>query len=329
VLAQALMLYPGLKSTGFRYHWSLDLGHPAVRKVVKLSGPVILYVIFNQLNLTVQNNLAIRFPGGVSSLQYAFAFYILPHGLFAVSIGTVLLPGLSGLAVKNDWQRFADTINKGIVWSGLVILPALAVFVSLSLPIVETLMQHGRFTGADSRMLATVLSCYSLGLFSFTLYLFLNRAFYALQDTATPLVLNITGNAVNSGFNFLAVGWLGIPGLALGHALAYTVIAGLSLWQIKRRVKEIDLGRAGITLSRTAAASLVLGLAGWLLNLGWQRYLVHNNFGPKIVYLSAILLLLAGLYLVLAKVLWINELTRMMKTVAHRAVRRNGEENGR
>jgi putative peptidoglycan lipid II flippase len=328
VLIQAMVLYPSLKSSGFRYHWSLDFGHPAVRKVVKLSGPVILYVIFNQLNLTVQNNLAINIPGGVSALQYAFAFYILPHGLFAVSIGTVLLPGLSGMAVKNDWQRFAATIKKGIIWSALVIMPALAAYVSLSLPIVQTLMQHGRFTGTDSRILSTVLSCYSLGLFSFTLYLFLNRAFYALQDTTTPLMLNFTGNAVNSGFNFLVVGWLGIPGLALGHALAYTVIAALSLWLIKRRVGELDLGKVGVTLARITAASLVLGLAGWITNLGWQRYIGRSEFGPKVVYLSAVIMLLAGLYLGLARIFKIEELTEMIKTLTIKAGRK-GEENGR
>ncbi|MDP2808209.1 MAG: lipid II flippase MurJ, partial [bacterium] len=99
-LVQALILLPGLKTCGFKYHFAVNFRHPAVVKTFRLALPVILYVAFNQLNLTVQNNLAIGIQGGVSALQYAFAFYILPHGLLAVSIGTVLLPGLSRLAVK-------------------------------------------------------------------------------------------------------------------------------------------------------------------------------------------------------------------------------------
>ncbi|MRR10788.1 murein biosynthesis integral membrane protein MurJ, partial [bacterium] len=158
VLAQFLVQYPGLRRAGWRYFPGIDLRHPAVAKILRLSGPVVLYVIFNQFNLTVQNNLAIRFPGGVSALQYAFAFYILPHGLFAVSIGTVLLPELSGLAVRQDWEGFARSIERGIVWSGLVILPALAVYAAFSFPIVQVLMQRGRVGVQDARMLATVLS---------------------------------------------------------------------------------------------------------------------------------------------------------------------------
>ncbi len=177
VLVQALALYPGLRRSGFRYFPSLDFRNPAVAKIAKLSGPVVLYVIFNQLNLSVQNNLAVPFTGGVSALQYAYAIYLLPYGLFAVSIGTVLLPGLSEQAVRRDWAGFAGTVERGVSWSAVVIVPAMALFLSMGLPIVEVLMQRGRFGAGDTRLLSLVLSRYSLGLFSFTLYLFINRAF--------------------------------------------------------------------------------------------------------------------------------------------------------
>jgi putative peptidoglycan lipid II flippase len=313
VLAQVLFLLPGLKACGFKYHFTVNFKHPAVVKTFKLSLPVILYVAFNQLNLTVQNNLAIGIQGGVSALQYAFAFYILPHGLLAVSIGTVLLPGLSHLAVKKEWESFAGAVRKGISWSALCIIPSMAVLITCSFPIVQSLMQHGHFHAADSFMLARVLSLYSLGLFSFTLYLFLNRVFYSLQDTRTPMVLNFIGNAFNSGFNLWVIGKLGVDGLALGHAAAYTLIALLSLGLISSRVRELRLRLLLPVFLKTAAASILVGLLGWGLSLGWQRWVDGGHLGPKIFYLAAMMLGLGAAYLGLARLFGIAELMEMFK----------------
>ena len=313
VLAQVLFLLPGLKACGFKYHFTVDFRHPAVVKTFKLSLPVILYVAFNQLNLTVQNNLAIGIRGGVSALQYAFAFYIMPHGLLAVSIGTVLLPGLSQLAVKKEWESFAAAVRQGISWSALCIIPSMAVLITCSFPIVQSLMQHGRFQAADSMMLARVLSLYSLGLFSFTLYLFLNRVFYSLQDTKTPMALNFIGNAFNSVFNLLVIGKLGVDGLALGHAAAYTLIAVLSLWLIRSRIKEIRLKALRPVMLKTTAASVLVGLLGWGLSLVWQRWVDGGHLGPKIFYLAAMMLGLGAAYLGLARLFRITELMEMFK----------------
>ncbi|MCU0606626.1 MAG: murein biosynthesis integral membrane protein MurJ [Candidatus Edwardsbacteria bacterium] len=321
VLVQFLAQYPSLRRAGWRYHPGIDLRHPAVAKILRLSGPVLLYVIFNQINLTVQNNLAIRCPGGVSALQYAFAFYILPHGLFAVSIGTVLLPELSGLAVRQHWEGFARAIERGIVWSGLVILPALAVYTAFSFPIVQVLMQRGRIGAQDTRMLATVLSCYSAGLFSFTLYLFLNRAFYSLQDTATPLLLNVAGNAVNTVFNLALVGVLGVPGLALGHATAYTVIAVMGLILLKRRVAAIDLRSVLRSLGRIATAALVTAAVAWAAGIGWQWWLAASASSAKVVALAAALTALAGVYAAACALLGVPELSRLAAALRQRAVR--------
>lgn len=315
VLAQALVQYPSLKKAGWQYHFSINFQHPAVIKIVKLSLPVLAYVILNQINLTVQNNLAINFQGGVSALQYAFAFYVLPHGLFAVSIGTVLLPGLSELAVKKDWPRFAGIVEKGIIWSAIVIIPALIIYLTLSLPIVQVLMQRGHFTLEDTKLMADVLYCYSLGLFSFTIYLFLNRVFYSLQDTMTPLALNFIGNASNTIINFALIGLLGIPGLALGHASAYTIIAVISLWLIKKRLPNIRLGTISRSLIKITAASLLTGAAAFLMNNLWLRQMGLLGLWPKAGILAGFISLLILLYLAAIKLFGLTEMNEIVLAV--------------
>ncbi len=319
VLAQALIQYPSLKKAGWIYYPIVNFRHPAVLKIIKLSLPVLGYVIFNQINLTVQNNLAIKFQGGVSALQYAFAFYLLPHGLFAVSIGTVLLPGLSELAVKKDWQKFASVVEKGIVWSAIVIIPALVIYLTMSLPIVQVLMQRGRFTLNDTKLMATVLSYYSFGLFSFTVYLFLNRVFYSLQDTMTPLVLNFIGNASNTIINFAVIGLLGIPGLALGHAAAYTIIAVISLWIIKKRLNDINLKTISRTILKISAASLVTGVLAFYLNKIWMQRMELFGLWPKAFVLMGFLIIIYIAYFILGRIFRIAEITDLIQAMKRKS----------
>lgn len=318
VLLQALALAPDLRATGFRYYPALDLRHPAVVKMVRLSGPVILYVIFNQINLTIQNNLAIPLKGGVSSLQYAFAFYVMPHGLLAVSIGTVLLPGLSELAVRGDWPAFARKVEQGLAWSAAAIMPAMAVFLTMSQPLVQVLMQRGHFTAGDTGLLAAVLSCYALGLLSFTVYLFINRVYYSLQNTWTPLALNFTGNLANSVFNLLTVGALGVPGLALGHALAYTVIAASSIWLITHRVSQIDLKSVMGTWGKLAAASALVGIFGLGFSYFWARNLMAISLWARAGVLGAGLAAAGLLYAIAARAAGVREISTLYELVSQR-----------
>lgn len=319
VLAQALIQYPSLKKAGWIYYPSVDFRHPAVLKIIKLSIPVLGYVIFNQINLTVQNNLAIKFPGGVSALQYAFAFYLLPHGLFAVSIGTVLLPGLSELAVKKEWQKFAAVVERGIVWSAIVIIPALVIYLAMGLPIVQVLMQRGRFTFNDTKLMAMVLSYYSLGLFSFTIYLFLNRVFYSLQDTMTPLVLNFIGNASNVAINFAVISLLGISGLALGHATAYTIIAIISLWIIKKRLNNINLKAIGRAIMKIGAASMLAGVMAFSLNKIWMQRLETWGLWLKPLILLAFLLIIIIIYFIAGRVFGITEIAELIHVIKRKS----------
>lgn len=318
VMLQFLVLAPELRAAGFRYYPSLDLRHPAVLKMARLSCPVVLYVIFNQINLSVQNNLAIPLQGGVSALQYAFAFYVMPHGLLAVSIGTVLLPGMSELAVKGDWGGLARKVEQGLSWSAAAIMPAMAVFITMSLPLIQVLMQRGRFTGGDTVLLTSVLACYSLGLLSFSIYLFINRVFYALQDTWTPLALNFTGNLTNSLFNLLSVGALGVPGLALGHALAYTVIAVAAVYLIVRRIEEIDLRLVLASMARVAAAGAIVGLFGWAFTRAWVGWMGGVSLWVKAGILGVGLAAAGLIYLGAARTAGVREVTDLADAIKKR-----------
>jgi putative peptidoglycan lipid II flippase len=263
VAAMTIALWPSLRRIGFRWRWRLDWRNEAVRRLVRLSGWVIAYVVINQLGLLVVIVLAGPVRGGYTAYQAAFIFFQLPHAIFSVSIMTALLPSLS-----EDWQRqdredFRRTLARGIRASAFVVVPAAAGYLVLARPIVRLLLENGVAGPESTDLVAGVLTYFAVGLFSFSAFMLLLRAFYAMQDTRTPAIINLFAVAVNTGANLALFPVLGVRGLALGHALAYTfamVVAGVVL---RRRLRGLE-GRALMGgLAKVVVAAGATAVAAW------------------------------------------------------------------
>ena len=263
VAAMTIALWPSLRRIGFRWRWRLDWRNEAVRRLVRLSGWVIAYVVINQLGLLVVIVLAGPVRGGYTAYQAAFIFFQLPHAIFSVSIMTALLPSLS-----EDWQRqdredFRRTLARGVRASAFVVVPAAAGYLVLARPIVRLLLENGVAGPESTDLVAGVLTYFAVGLFSFSAFMLFLRAFYAMQDTRTPAIINLFAVAVNTGANLALFPVLGVRGLALGHALAYTfamVVAGAVL---RRRLRGLE-GRALMRgLVKVAVAAVATATAAW------------------------------------------------------------------
>ena len=263
VAAMTVALWPSLRRIGFRWRWRLDLRNEAVRRLVRLSGWVIAYVVINQLGLLVVIVLAGPVRGGYTAYQAAFIFFQLPYAIFSVSIMTALLPSLS-----EDWQRrdragFRQTLARGIRASAFVVVPAAAGYLVLARPIVRLLLENGVAGPGSTDLVAGVLAYFALGLFSFSAFMLLLRAFYAMQDTRTPAIINLFAVALNTGANFILFPLLGVRGLALGHALAYTfamVVAGAIL---RRRLHGLEGRSVGRGLVKVVLAAGGTAGAAW------------------------------------------------------------------
>ena len=137
---------------------------PPIRTVARLSGWTIGYVVANQIALFVVLALANgEGAGSVSAYTYAFIFFQLPHGLFAVSIMTTFMPDLAGLAAAATCQGFRERFGLGLRLLTLVVLPAAVGYIVLARPLVAMLLERGAFGGASSQLTAEVLVAFSLG----------------------------------------------------------------------------------------------------------------------------------------------------------------------
>jgi putative peptidoglycan lipid II flippase len=263
VAAAGVALIPYMRGLG-RYRLKFSVSHPSVKKLARLSIFVLGYVVVNQIGYLIVQYLANGQKGGYSAFVNAFTFFMLPHGLFAVSVITALLPGMSEHAVHRQWDQFRDRLSVGIRATMLLILPASVGYFVLGEPIVRILLQHGVMTQRSTELVAAVLRFFVLGLVPFSLFQLLSRAYYAMQDTKTPFLINCLSVGTNIAVDFPLFFAMGVKGLALGHALSYLIGVGLQLRDLRKKIGGIDGSRLLTSGLRIAAAAGLMGAVVWL-----------------------------------------------------------------
>ncbi len=266
---QLLMQLPGLSRLGLlpRPRWGWH--DPGVRKVLKLMIPTLFGSSVAQVNLLIDTLIAsFLVTGSVTWLYYTDRLLEFPLGIFGVALGTVILPHLSTRHAAKD----PDGFNRSVDWAlriGLFIsLPAALMLILLAEPMFWALFGYGRFSTVDVQMSGLSLAALALGLPAFIAVKVLAPAFYARQDTRTPVTAGIISMVSNIVLNAIFVGlWLwsgkaGVhAGLALASALAGYINAGLLLYWLRARgIYQPGPGwmRFGLALGLACASTAVL-----------------------------------------------------------------------
>jgi putative peptidoglycan lipid II flippase len=331
VMAMTMVQWPFLRRIGFRYSLVWDLRDPAIRKMAGLSAFTIGYVVTNQLGYLMIPILAYGVQGGYTAYTNSFTFFQLPHGVFAVSVMTALLPPLSEQAVAKNWPAFQATLSRGLRLTAAVLLPASIGYLVLAGPIVHLLLAHGVVSpNSNSTVLLTrTMVMFVLGLVPFSTFQLLLRAFYALQDTRTTFLVNLVSTGANVVVNLLLF-WLlptpwKVPGLALGQTIAYTIGSVLLLSRLLPRIGGLDLRPILRVLARMLLASLIMGVVTALVSGVVAAVTGDGTVGALFTVAAGVAAGLAT-YLVSARLLRIEELGLVLAMVRRRTGR--GGTNG-
>lgn len=280
---------------------------PGLDRVARLLAPRLFGQAAWQINLIAIGSFAsLLGTAAVAANGYALTLMLLPHGLVALSLGTVIFPQLARLHAAGDHAAFRTLMIGALRGVLFLALPAAALLAALAGPIVRVLFERGRF-GADSTALtAQALVCYALGLAAFAAAEIVVRAFYALHDTRTPVIVGCAMVLLN-----IALGWLllragaGLPGLALAFSIANIAEAVALLLLIARR-----LGRLGAAFWQAGATmllgALLAGGAAWGLreaSAAWlpaldplAAYRWPADFLALAIWLAGVGLLAAAIY---------------------------------
>ncbi|MEI7728054.1 MAG: murein biosynthesis integral membrane protein MurJ [Verrucomicrobiota bacterium] len=296
-VAQALFQWPTLRREGYAFEWVSPWRNPTVKKVVTQMVPGMLGVAAFQINILLTQALSFCVdPMIVASYNYAVRLMELPQGVFGISLATYLLPTLSGLAAEKKYPEFKATLRQGVNHLVYINLLASVLLLVLAEPIVRLLFERGQFGPLATQRAAFALACLAPGLVAFSLVNILARAFYALGDTRTPMLISVVCLMLNLVFAGALVIPLGQGGLGIANTFSATCNVALLFFALRKKLKEFEI----VELERQFAWLLVLAvLAGgvaWLSAWFWEAHWGHLSLLKRLGLVFVPASLAAGAY---------------------------------
>ncbi|MDP6993763.1 MAG: murein biosynthesis integral membrane protein MurJ [Woeseiaceae bacterium] len=220
-------------------------GHEGVKRTIKLMLPAIFGSSVAQINVLLGGIIAsLLGVGKISLLYYSDRLMEFPLGLFSIALATVTLPYLSRQAANQSMTDFAATVDWSMRLVVLIATPAAVGLIVLAGPLVATIFFGGEFTPFDVEMTALSLQAFAAGLIGFSFVKILAPAYFAREDTRTPVKFGLIALAINFGLSVFLAWWLtriGFAGTHAGLALAISIAALFNAWLLFR-----GLGREGV-----------------------------------------------------------------------------------
>ncbi|GHE29185.1 murein biosynthesis integral membrane protein MurJ [Vulcaniibacterium thermophilum] len=266
---QLAVLWPAMARLGVRPRLRFGMRHPGVRRVARLMLPTIFSSSVAQVNLLVGTVFASLLVAEAQSwLYYSDRLTELPLGLFGVAVGTVILPQLSRHHADADTGGYSKALDWGLRIVLLVGLPAALGLALLAEPLTATLFLHGEFSPRDTAMVGYALVAMSAGIPTFMLSKVLLPAFYARQDTRTPMraaVRTVIANVALTVAIVTPLWWWRVPYAHAGIAAATAIAGVLNAWLLWRALRREGVYVAqpgwGRWMLRILAALAVMTLA--------------------------------------------------------------------
>jgi putative peptidoglycan lipid II flippase len=301
-LLHLLIQVPGLRRVKMQYSTRLAVRDPGVQEVIRLMIPRMFGVAVVQLTFLVETILASWLAtGAVSALNYAWRVMLLPQGVVAQSVATAAFPTFADQYARGQLAQLRSTLAATVRSILFIAIPAAIGLLVLREPIVQLLFQRGQFTATSTAIVAMALGGYALGLIGHSGVEILARAFYALHDTKTPVLLGILALGIDLVMGLSLINVLGVLGLALANMTAASIEMILLIVVIRRRLGGLDDRRVALSALRTTAAAALMGLAVWgFLVVTASTNVTVRAFGGMIVG--------AGVYFVAAWLLRSEEL---------------------
>jgi putative peptidoglycan lipid II flippase len=242
---------------------------PALKRLVTLGVPALIAGGVTQINIAVGTSIASLADGAVSFLYYADRLYQLPLGIVGIAVGVVLLPDVARQIKAGNLQAVADSQNRSTEFALLLTLPAAVALAVVPGPIISVLFERGAFTAADTGPTALALAAFAVGLPAFVLNKVLSPAYFAREDTRTPMRYAIVNMVVNVAlsvalfFWFKAQGWMPHLGIAVATSIAGWINALQLWWELRRRGEFAADARLIRTLPMIVLSSVVMGVVLW------------------------------------------------------------------
>ncbi len=277
IAAQALVMIPALRRSGFRWQWRFR-ARPEEKgrmgEVGTLAGWVLAYVVISQIGVVVIQVVGNR-NGGFSVFTYTDLLFQMPYGILVVSLLTAIMPRMSRAAVRGDDDAVKSDLSLAARLSAVALVPVTFGLIVLGTSLTVAVFSFRNESISDAHLIGSALAWSAFGLFPFAVVMLQLRVFYAMRDGRTPTLINAfmvgvkvvlvlvtnavyaapAGTNVNEHPSVRAVEWLNIA-----TSVSYVVGAVVGHVVLTRRLGRLGFTSVARTVAQIAAAS-VLGAA--------------------------------------------------------------------
>lgn len=306
---QAIFQLPFVIKTGWFCHFTSlkkAFKNPGTKKVIALVGPTVIGMAAYQLNDVISTALAGKAGTGiVSSLQYSLRLQELILGIFAVSIGTVILPDLSGLAKTQKWENFNRLLSQAIKIIALISIPVTFYSLVCGKEIISLVYKSKNFNDESVHLTLTAFRFHIAGLFFIAMNRVVAPAFYAQGNTKSPTLAGILGLAINMIFALILIKPMSGGGIALALTLG-SLANSVLLFVFLKKNKKIDVkavvGGTILYSIKMAVLSVIAAIPAILVKNATSAFFAGRGrlveFGGTVI-LTAIVFAFAGILLLL------------------------------
>ena len=291
-----------------RPKWALH--HEGVKRVTKLMLPAIFGSSVAQINVLLGGIIASMLGvGKISLLYYSDRLMEFPLGLFGIALATVTLPYLARQAANESHDEFADTLDWSMKLVLLIAVPAAIGLIVLAEPLVATIFFGGVFTATDVELTALALQAFAIGLVGFSFVKILAPAYFAREDTRTPVRVGLIALAVNLVLS-VSFAWyltrIGFEGTHAGLALAISIAALLNAVLLYRGLRRDGVARHGKGWPWLFGRVLIANAVMWVVLVQLQRpgsWWLQVGIFDRIAWLSVSIVAGASAYFVVLLIL--------------------------
>lgn len=309
-----ILIYYARRQIEFKLVFNLKDNN--IKELFALVFPVLIATSVQQINLLIDRMLASSFGDGyISALSFGSKINEMFFGLISVTIATFIFPKLSNLATKNSMKEFNDLVRTSLNTVSILILPLVFIVLLFSIDIVKLLFERGEFDHNSTITTANALFYYSFGMLFFGFRDVLNRTYYSIGDTKSPMKNAIVTVAFNILLSLILMNIIGYKGLALSNSLAGIVTCVILFTSLNKRIPSFNYLQFIFDQLKIIISSLIMIIVTWLIfNYVWN-YSGENSaiiiiklgssiFGGIIIYVIMLLIL---------KLEEVNEITNIIK----------------
>ncbi|HEY7122117.1 MAG TPA: murein biosynthesis integral membrane protein MurJ [Solirubrobacterales bacterium] len=258
-----------LRNTPFRLTRDINWHLPDVKRVLLLMLPVTLSLGLINFDLLLNSIVGtLVSEEAPAAIDKAFRIYMLPQGIFSVAVATVAFPTLARFAARHEWENLRHTMANGMRQILLLLIPAAAAILVLSVPMTRLVYQRGEFDAAQTHLVAQALFWFAFSLPFNGLYLLLTRTFFSLQRPWVPTAVAGSNLVVDVIFSFAFYSPFGVGGVVAATVIATISSVVAEVVILRRQLQGLDLSRLINTSMRVLVGAALLAGVSYLVWYG-------------------------------------------------------------